>query len=62
MVYEGYVEFLDGYIMVLSAETNKIWKTPKRSGGNLMKETTYLQMNFDLREVWRVSDYYFGSV
>ena len=32
------------------------------SGGNLMKKTTHLLMNFDLREVLRVSNYYLGSV
>ena len=29
----------------------KYEKQQKRSGGNLMKETTHLLMNFDLREV-----------
>ena len=43
---------LDGYIMVLLIEAkNNNEKHQKRSGGNLMKETTHLLMNFDLREV-----------
>lgn len=53
------------YMVILwfyQLKQTKYEKHQKCSGGNLMKETTHLLVNFDLREIWRVSTYSLGSV